>query len=195
MGTTNAMGIPYPESTDAVANGATAMENLATTVDDKTGLVKVASVTFSGSAGVEVQNCFSSNFANYVVQLVYYGSAGTNTQTQYMTGTNTRDQLGTYNRFGFYWTTGVVNFNLNGATSDFGINHSTTATDTSTLEIKIYSPNLPTRTMSTSNGYSGDSGLTTFLSFNKATTSNYTGFYLFPTTGTITGKITVYGMR
>jgi hypothetical protein len=162
---------------------------------DSIGMWKVAAVTFSGSAGVEVQNCFSSDYTNYLVQVVYYGSAGTNTQFQYMTGTNTRDQVATYNRFGFYWTTGVVNFNIAGATSDFGINHSATATDTSTIQMNVYSPNLATRTMSTSNGYSGDSGLTTFLSFNKATTSQYTGLYFFPTTGTITGTITVYGMR
>lgn len=159
------------------------------------GMWKVATVTFSGSSGVELQNCFSSDYRNYLVQVVYFGSTGSNTQTQYMTGTNTRDQVATYNRFGFYWAAGVNNFNQTANTSDFVINHSATSTDTSTANIFIYSPNLSTRTMSTSNGYSGDSGLTTFLSFNKATTSNYTGLYLFPTGGTITGTITVYGMR
>lgn len=159
------------------------------------GLWKVASTTFSGSSGVEMQNCFSSDYRNYLVQVVYYGSVGTNTQTQYMTGTNTKDATANYNRFGFYWNAGVTNFNQSSTTSDFVINHGTTATDTSTAQITIYSPNLATRTMSTSNGYSGDSGLTTFLSFNKATTTAYTGLYLFPTSGTITGSITVYGMR
>jgi hypothetical protein len=155
----------------------------------------VAAVTFSGSSGVEVQNCFSGDYSNYLVQVVYYGSAGSNTQFQYMTGTNTKDTAATYNRFGFYWAAGINNFNQTSLTSDFGINHSATATDTSTIQMNVYSPNLATRTMSTSNGYSGDSGLTTFLSFNKATTSQYTGLYLFPTSGTITGTITVYGMR
>jgi hypothetical protein len=159
------------------------------------GLWKIASTTFSGSSGVEVQNCFSSNYSNYLVQVVYYGSAGTNTQFQYMTGTNTKDTDATYNRFGFYWAAGINNFNQTSLTSDFGINHSATPTDTSTIQMNVYSPNLATRTMSTSNGYSGDSGLTTFLSFNKATTSQYTGLYLFPSSGTITGTITVYGMR
>lgn len=159
------------------------------------GLWQIATTTFTASSGVELQNCFSSNYRNYLVQIVYYGSAGTNTQTQYMTGTNTKDTTANYNRYGFYWNAGVNNFNQASTTSDFVINHSTTATDTSTAQITIYSPNLATRTMSTSNAYAGDSGLTTFLSFNKATTTQYTGLYFFPTSGTITGTITIYGMR
>jgi hypothetical protein len=129
------------------------------------------------------------------VQIVYYGSAGGNTNLQYMSGTNTRDTASTYNRYGFYWTTGVVGYNGILQPADFVINHGVTATETSTVQLVVYSPNLATRTMASSNGYSGDSGLTTYLNFNKSTTTQYTGFYLFPNTGTITGKITVYGLR
>lgn len=170
-------------------------QTLTSAAMNQVGMWKVATTNFTGSSGVEVRNCFSSDYSNYFVQVVYYGSAGSNTQFQYMTGTNTRDQVATYNRFGFYWAAGINNFNQTTLTSDFGINHSATATDTSTIQLNVYSPNLATRTMSTSFGYSGDSGLTTFLSFNKATTSQYTGIYFFPTTGTITGTITVYGLR
>lgn len=159
------------------------------------GMFKTADLTFSGSSGVELQDCFSSDFNNYLVQVVYYGSASTNTQTRFIADTGTIDTAATYNRFGFYWNNGVNGFNQSANTSDFVINHGSTATDPSTAQITIYSPNLATRTMTTSNGYSGDSGLTTFLSFNKATTTTYTGLYFFPTSGTITGKITVYGLR
>ena len=159
------------------------------------GMWKVATVTFSGSSGVEVQNCFSSAYSNYFIQIVYYGSAASNTQMQYMTGTNTKDIANTYNRFGFYYSNALFNFQQAGTTSDFVCNHSAASTDPSTVNMFVYSPTLPTRTMSSSQAYSGDSGLTTFLSFNKVTTSNYTGLYLFPTSGTITGTITVYGMR
>ena len=65
MGTTNTMGIPYPESTDAVANGATAMESLAEAVDVKTGLVRIAGGTQSGTAALNVDSVFTSKFLNY----------------------------------------------------------------------------------------------------------------------------------
>jgi hypothetical protein len=160
------------------------------------GLWKVASTTFTSSAGVEMSNCFSSNYQNYIVQIVYAGSVTTNTQTQYMTGTNTKDTAANYNRFGFYWFSGINSFNMASTTSDFVINHSSTAADFSTAQITISNPNVSgVRTVSNSHGYSGDSGLTTFLNFNKATTTAYTGLYFFPSSGTITGTITVYGMR
>jgi hypothetical protein len=156
----------------------------------------VKTQTFSASSGVEIQTCFNSNYENYSVYITLFGSASTNTQTQYMTGTNTRDIAATYNRFGFYWNVGVNNFNIANQTSDFLINHGTTLSDYSTAQMTIYRPNVSTvRTNSTVFAYSGDSGLTTFLSFSKATTVAYTGLYLFPTSGTITGTVSVYGFR
>ena len=160
------------------------------------GLWKTAAVTFSGSSGVEVQNCFNSDYANYLVYATLYGSATTNTQTQWMTGTNTKDTAATYNRFGFFYNAGLTGFNAANTTSDFFINHGVTASDYSTAQMTVYRPNVSgVRTLSTMNGFSGDSGLTTFLSYTKATTSQYTGLYLFPTSGTITGTIIVYGLR
>jgi hypothetical protein len=68
MGTTPNMGIPYPESTDAVANGATAMESLATTVDDKTGLIKIGTFIANGTSRALVcDNVFSSLYDSYRV--------------------------------------------------------------------------------------------------------------------------------
>lgn len=53
MGTTTNMAIPYPESSDFVADGATAMENLADQVDAKSGLVFISTKTVTGGTFVE----------------------------------------------------------------------------------------------------------------------------------------------
>lgn len=160
------------------------------------GLVYVAQTTFTSSVGVEMQNCFSSTYDNYYVNITYVGSASTNTQTQYMTGTNTKDTAATYNRFGFYWTNAINPFNIANVTSDFVTNHGTTTSDYSWAQMNIYRPNVSgVRTNSQVLSYAGDSSLTTFLSFSKATTTAYTGLYLFPSSGNITGTITVYGYR
>ena len=79
MGTTPKMGIPYPESTDPVANGAQNMEDLATTVDDKTGLVRIAGGAHSGPL-LSINNVFSSDFSNYLLKTYnFFTPAGVRT--------------------------------------------------------------------------------------------------------------------
>jgi hypothetical protein len=160
------------------------------------GLVYVASTTFSGSSGVEMQNCFSSTYENYEVHLTYYGSAGTNTSFQMMTGTNTKDTSATYNRYGFYWLGGVTAFDSASQTSWFNTNHGTTAGSYSNSQITIFRPNVASvKTETRHRGYSGDSNLTVYLDQTTTATTAYTGLYLFPASGNITGTITIYGYR
>lgn len=158
------------------------------------GLWKIATSTFSGSAGVEIQSCFSSNFENYLVLIKHYGSSSSNIQSQYMTGTNTKDTAATYNRTGWYWNTVINGFNLANQTSDFLSNHSTTSTQPFSTQLWIYQPNKAEWTNSQVNN-ADPLGTIVFLAHTKKTTSQYTGLYVFPTAGTITGTITVYGAR
>ena len=160
------------------------------------GLVYVASQTFSAAGFVEFQNCFTSTYDNYRVVFTWYGSSATNLSTQYMTGTNTRDIAGTYNRFGWYWLGGIVNFNSLGITSDFVANHGTASAEFSSAEIVFFRPNVSgVRTNSSLTSYSGDSGLSSYLTTTKNATLAYTGLYVYPNAGTITGTVTVYGYR
>lgn len=160
------------------------------------GLVYVASTTFSASSGVEMSNCFSSTYDNYEVHLTYYGSATTNTSFQMMTGTNTKDTSATYNRFGFYWLAGVTALDATGQTSWFVTNHGTTSSAYSNSQTTIFRPNVASvKTEIRHRGYSGDSDLTVYLDETTTATTAYTGLYLLPTSGTITGTITIYGYR
>ena len=70
MPTTTKMGIVYPASTDLVKDGATNMGTISTTVDAKTGLVLINSVTFTGVTSISAAaSTFTSNFANYRILL------------------------------------------------------------------------------------------------------------------------------
>jgi hypothetical protein len=159
------------------------------------GLWKIAATTFTGSTGVEIQNCFSSDYENYKVFITYYGSASTNSQVQFMSGTNTKDIAATYNRWGFYWTTLINGFNQANLTSDFFANHFTAAANYSMGEITVWQPNVATYTNTTVRSWSGDSGLVLVTDNTKKTTTQYTGLYFFPASGTVTGTIRVYGLR
>ena len=104
------------------------------------GLVFVASTTFSASSGVEMSNCFTSTYDNYEVQITYYGSVGTNTQFQLMTGTNTKDTGSTYDRVGWYWTTSFSSLNQVASNSWFNTNNGATASQYSNSQTTIFRP-------------------------------------------------------
>jgi hypothetical protein len=163
---------------------------------DSIGMWKVASTTFSASSGVEMQNCFTSNYDNYLVITNVFGSAGTNTNFQMMTGTNTKETTAVYYRVGFYWTSSITNFNGAAQNQWFNINHGTSATSYSNSEMTVFRPNVSgVKTEARLRGYSGDSDLTVFIDQYSTPTVSYTGLYLFPASGTITGTITIYGYR
>jgi hypothetical protein len=67
MPNTPKMTIPYPSSTDLVKDGATAMQNLATAVDNKSGLVLLNTTSFSGVASQAINSVFSSTYNNYKI--------------------------------------------------------------------------------------------------------------------------------
>ena len=160
------------------------------------GLVYVASTTFSGSSGVEMSNCFSSTYDNYKILITYYGSSGGNTAWQMMTGTNTKDNGSVYYRFGYYWQSSIVTLNAGPNTSDFITNHGTTSSIFSAAEITCFRPNVSgVRTSSFVQSYDAASSLVITTNQTVATTTAYTGFYVFPSSGTITGTITIYGYR
>ena len=160
------------------------------------GLWLVASTTFSASSGVEMSNCFSSTYDNYEVHLTYYGSAATNTSCQLMTGTNTKDGSATYNRYGFYWLAGLTSFDAASQVQFFVANHGTTAGSYSNAQSTFFRPNVASvKTEVRHRAYSGDSNLTVYLDETTTATTAYTGLYLFPTSGNITGTITIYGYR
>ena len=161
---------------------------------NKVGLWLITTSTFTASAGVEIQNCFSSDFENYLLLVNHYGSSASNIQLQYMTGTNTKDTAATYNRTGWYWNTVINGFNQINNTSDFLSNHTTTATQPSSTQLWIYQPNQAEWTNSQLNNF--DPGaVIVFCSYTKKTTSQYTGLYLFTSAGTMTGTASVYGLR
>ena len=160
------------------------------------GLVYVASTTFSASSGVEMSNCFSSTYDNYEVHTTLYGTTNTNSIFQLMTGTNTKDTGAVYERVGWYWTTAFTNFNATGETRWFNANHGSTAGLYSNSQTTIFRPNVSSvRTESRGQSYAGESSLITYSNQYTTSTTAYTGLYLAPGSGTITGTITIFGYR
>jgi len=89
MGTTPNYSWPYPESSDYVADGASAIENLADaidtsvkSIDDAMGLVLLDDKTFTGYGGISSDVLNANNYLSYLV--VFDGFLDTGASGLYM---------------------------------------------------------------------------------------------------------------
>ncbi len=214
MGTTPTMGIPFPESTDPVANGAQNMEDLATTVDSKTGLIKIiptgatnATISADGDvipnnavSSVVISGAFSSIFDSYRIVISNLGMSstgyGTNVFCKMHDGTNPANTNYNFGIPRVDMASGAVS-SLYGALATTGVVIGTGTGDKFATSFDVLNPNLPTHTIfsgltvsANSVGYSGaGSGM-------HQTSTAYTGFQLAPSGGTFTGgAIRIYGYR
>lgn len=195
MGTTNKMGIPYPESTDAVANGATAMENLATTVDTKAGLVKVGTYTPTPATVISVSNAFDSKFANYLVICTPIGVASASDISLRLLVGASASSVGYYLANIFVENTSIQSLGENNTGSWRAMNIGSALTfPINSLKFDLYGPAIATNTRYQMNG-GGWSG--TFIRYRSAVgfhdvPTSYDGFQLIAGSN-ITATINVYG--
>jgi hypothetical protein len=206
MGTTTNNGWTYPESTDLVKDGATAIQTLADDIDttlgvyapSTSGLTLINTTSFSGVSSQSINDVFSATYENYVVVMCFENTADTTNFFRWRVS-GTDDSSANYS-----WVQ-MTNFSATTAPAGAGTNNATSARISAVNGI-----NSPVRTTHTfyrpfATDYSGYSGTiiagstktnylqgTTGMGFNG--TTSFTGFSLLPTTGTITGFIKVYGL-
>ena len=197
MPTTTKMGIVYPASTDLVKDGATAMGTISTTVDAKTGMVLIKSATFSAVSSVSLDaSTFTANYDFYRIFIA--GSASADT------GFNGRLRAsGSDITASNYSHTGVYTNNAAGPSR-------TNATGVGNWEIGTVGTNGFHTELTLS--YPFDTGFKkTFISHTFANyasdrdnrmnggqynaTTQTDSFTFYPTSGTITGEVTVYGFN
>jgi hypothetical protein len=196
MPTTTKMGIVYPSSTDLVKDGATNMGTIATTVDAKTGLVLLNTQTFSAVSSVSFpNNTFSSTFNCYRLVIDFTAgdaafawrgrAAGTdNSSSNYMwmsafynsnatPGTSFQGSGGltTWGYIGFPKDASMISADLNGIF----------ATQKAQMHTQISRSD-----SSTAIGYN-------FVSSGMSVTTSYDSLSLIITSGTMSGKASIYG--
>jgi hypothetical protein len=202
MATTTNYGFEIPDNTDLVKDGALAMRELGQDVDTQLftalggnypGLRLIKKQTIgSGVSSVAVTGAFSSVYENY--KIIVSGGVGSASGdlTLVMGATATGYYVSGY-FVSVYGAGGALNVvTIANAVS---ISVGTTSTNGTAAEIEIQSPNLAKRTMFSMRGAQA---ATNGISFNTNAFLNndtqYTGFTLTPTSGTLTGgTIYVYG--
>lgn len=195
-------GFPYPLSSEPVANGASNIQSLASAVDSKMGLFKIATGSVTNQSQIVFDGCFSSLYLNYLVVM----AVSTATSTDVI---RWQERVGGVNAASAYSWAGAAYYlsagsgfqnilagqNLvNGAVGSFdGASGSS-----GHCVFEIHSPNTSAYTSTTgrfsfatgnTGMYHGTVGSTHYVS------TVYDGFRLFVNSGAFTAQVTVYGYR
>lgn len=164
------------------------------------GLDLITTQSFSAVSSVSVNNCFSATYDNYRVVIAASGSvdgsAGTATRIR-LRSAGTDYSASTYAEFGIfvnassgpsrYFNNSVAQATIGWHFNYSGISTVDFASPATSGAYKHYtSTSLGT---GTADGYGG------YASGRVLTTSAYDGFTFFPTSGTLTGTVSIYGYR
>jgi len=200
MGTTANNGWTYPESTDLVKDGATAIQTLADDIDTTLGVYSAASAglvllnttNFSGVSSQSVNDVFSATYDNY--KIVLTGTSTTNDNIGLrlrVSGTDATATNYSYQRLSADSTS--VGGARSNSQAQFFLNLDTVYDSGSNVELyKPFGSNMTAYRVVSAFEISGGS-IYDFSGVHGLTTS-YTGFTLFKlVSGNMTGSVSTYG--
>ena len=202
MGTTTNNGWTYPESTDLVKDGATAIQTLADDIDttlgvyapSSSGLTLINTTSFSGVSSQSINDVFSATYDTYKIIVNLTAASASDTSRLRLRVSGTDNSASNYENGGMYvgaYTAspfGSDNSDLQASFYCGAIN----VTVAGNIEINIYNPFTTNYTKMSSIGIGS---FTTMQSGVLTVTTSYTGFTYFPGAGTITGSISVFGVN
>lgn len=154
------------------------------------GLAHITTSTFTGSSAVNIDNCFTSTYANYRILFQAICSAGNPTVTVRMRAASSDNTAASYTRRGYYGGVTAANVNTTGATSWSMAVLSTTSPGL--IGMDLYSPALTAYTLYQASVYDS-TGYGIFIQGEHQVSSPFDGFSLTPASGTMTGTVRVYG--
>ena len=202
--TTPNYGWTVPTSTDLVKDGATAIETLGDAIDasmntalgtKKAGMVLLNTTSFSGVASQSVNDVFSATYDRYLIT-TNISSASANIDILFRLRVSGSDATGSnYSYAGSGWRATNAQFTpVSTGTTSFDIGRGGVAyVDAARLD--VVNPFLAVKTVVLGQ-YGAVDSVSTFVNpfaGNHDLTTSYTGFTIFPNTGTFSGSVSVYG--
>jgi hypothetical protein len=198
MGNTANNNWPYPESTDLVKDGATAIENLADAIDttlgvftpSTPGLSLISTTSFSGVSSVSLPNgTFTSTYANY--QIVVNTNLVSNTTLQFrmrLAGTdNTANSYVSQLTFASGGSTTVTN-----TTSTVGSLTGNAGANLTPVIFDVFEPFVAQRTLIISKFANLNMSIG-LVSIDHNVATAFDSLSLLTGTGNMTGSVSVYG--
>jgi hypothetical protein len=207
--TTPNYGWTVPTSTDLVKDGATAIETLGDAIDasmntalgtKKAGMVLLSNLSFSGVASQSFNNVFSATYDNYLIKFNNVTSSGSGISINArLRASGTDNTSSNYvRRYLLSYATTTVLGGADTQTSFLGVGKaSTSLANDATFTIAN-----PFGTMTTTGiSYSVTGGPTEaglelgITAYGTTVTTSYDGITFFPSSGTFTGSISIYGFQ
>jgi hypothetical protein len=200
--TTPNYGWDVPTSTDYVKDGATAIETLGDDIDATlysvtggkgVGLQLLTNTSFSAVSTANFSNVFSSTYTVYKVIMQIAGSSYVPLKMRFRE--NTTDKAASY-----YGASGIAayggQFQLGNAQNNSGQIDLRDITNTNQGIISL-DVNRPDATYGSITGTLMDIGnyQAAFIAASNIFMSNFTGFTIYTTSGTMTGNVKIYGYK
>ena len=166
------------------------------TTQNPEGLELISSQLFTSSSLIEFNNVFTSSYDSYKVTSAIWGSATTNSQFRFHTGTNNPNSDALYFRYGYYYASGgFTNFSSASENQQFWGNHFAGSGIIAPTEITFFNPFKSERSVCLHQHWDSNSGLLANFSSQHVSLTSFTGFRVYPASGTLSGRISVYGFR
>jgi hypothetical protein len=162
------------------------------------GLVFITSNTFSGSSGVNINNCFTSTYDNYIIILGRATSSGGANVEMRLRVSGADATAGNYVRQLLNASSStLVGQRDTNQTQWSQIATAPATTENSFMFFKIFNPARTVATYATSEHNDGETGNGLVLAhrtFTHTLTTAYDGFTIYPSSGTFSGTVRVYGL-
>lgn len=160
------------------------------------GLVLITTQTFSAASIISVNNCFSSLYDNYRINLnINSSSASSSNVFMRMRSSGTDNSTSNYRKAQVYVVYGTTTVSVNESSSadtqfwiDFNVD---TATHSRMIDVLV--PFLSMRTQISSGIGNSDAWSTSMGTFNG--TNSFDGFSIYPASGNLTGTVRIYGYK
>ena len=172
-------------------------EVLTASAMDSIGGWLVASQDFSAADPLNLTGIFDSKFVNYRVNLTYFGSVATNLNMNFFSGVNTLFSGNSYFRYAYSVNGGVVTNRTVATSTTLNVAiHQTSAAQQTSVEMMFFHPTSNSqRKYMYSQFFDAQTGDAYYLQHQIVDNTAFTGLRLDAASGTITGKIRVYGFR
>ena len=150
-------------------------------------------VTFSASSGVSVNGCFNTTYDNYrmVLNITSKGTSA-NTNFRFRVG-GTDNTASSYNWTASYYLASNNFQSYRTTNGSLAQVFNSIGQDKEQASIEIYGPNLAATTAASISGSHGAGDINWNGSLGHSTSTQFDGFTIYPSTGTLTGTIRIYG--
>jgi hypothetical protein len=199
MGTTTNNGWTYPESTDLVKDGATAIETLATNIDTTLGvyatpgLVLIGSpVTFSGVTSQSISSVFTTTYKNYLITISLSPSGNSRIMLRVRDGSTDN----TTNYDGNAWRPAADSYYSATGYMELTSNTTVAASNRNFCQLTLFNPREATITGGINSWYDAGAAVLSHNGHRVNDTATYDGFTLFASTGNMdSAEVNVYGFN